>query len=66
MIGGSSISAGEHPWFGVILKQEKVHCGCSLITHTWCLTAAHCFAQENHQNLDNKYVLFFGKTSLGF
>lgn len=32
----------EYPWIGLIQIDERVQCGCSLITDRYVLTAAHC------------------------
>ncbi|CAG7824176.1 unnamed protein product [Allacma fusca] len=47
IVGGEAAGIGEFPWrCGMFFKQEdnsmKLFCGCSVISHSYILTAAHC------------------------
>ncbi|XP_062992935.1 tryptase gamma-like [Elgaria multicarinata webbii] len=46
IVGGQPSSEGAWPWQVSILKEDYVHCGGSLITDQWVLSAAHCFFEN--------------------
>jgi len=35
-------SPNVYPWVVALLRDSALHCGGSLITHEWVLTAGHC------------------------
>ncbi|XP_070586497.1 serine protease 27-like [Erythrolamprus reginae] len=48
IVGGTDSRDGEWPWQVSIKLNGEHHCGGSLITDQWILTASHCFSQINN------------------
>ncbi|XP_014359306.2 trypsin-1 isoform X2 [Papilio machaon] len=42
IVGGSPASANRYPWMARIVYDGQFHCGASLLTKDYVLTAAHC------------------------
>uniref|UniRef100_A0A671F7K6 Transmembrane protease serine n=1 Tax=Rhinolophus ferrumequinum TaxID=59479 RepID=A0A671F7K6_RHIFE len=55
--GGSAAQEGEWPWQASLKKNGQHHCGASLISEKYLVTAAHCFRKT--QNPRN-YTVSFG------
>jgi len=51
VIAGTTAVKGSWPWQIVIKKSGKKHCGGSLISPTWVLTAAHCINKVYYPTL---------------
>jgi len=64
IIGGSNIRPGEFPWLGFTLKGNEVHCGCSLLSPRWSISAAHCFEKQLLQMYEEIQRIFYGRSSL--
>lgn len=47
IVGGYETQVNEYPWLGLILNGQQVHCGSSLISDRYALTAAHCLQEFN-------------------
>ncbi|XP_038540493.1 transmembrane protease serine 11B-like protein isoform X1 [Canis lupus familiaris] len=55
--GGSNAQKGEWPWQATLKKNGQHHCGASLISERYLVTAAHCFQKtKNPKN----YTVSFG------
>ncbi|XP_074850081.1 transmembrane protease serine 11C-like [Carettochelys insculpta] len=52
VVGGvSSAEPGDWPW-QASLQQNNVHrCGATLVSNTWLVSAAHCFAQSSNPHV---------------
>ncbi|XP_076818054.1 trypsin-1-like [Clavelina lepadiformis] len=61
VVGGTSASLGELPWQGLAVVGASL-CGCSLLTSTWAVTAAHCTAGQYASSI----TLYFGFTDRSF
>ncbi|XP_049816504.1 trypsin alpha-like [Schistocerca nitens] len=42
VIGGSNASISDYPYQASLLRSDSHHCGASIISETWTLTAAQC------------------------
>ncbi|XP_035215385.1 venom prothrombin activator nigrarin-D-like isoform X2 [Stegodyphus dumicola] len=49
VIDGSRASPLSAPWMGMLsIDREPPFCGCTLISDSWIITAAHCFKSVNN------------------
>ncbi|XP_068963590.1 serine protease 33-like [Petaurus breviceps papuanus] len=61
IIGGENAHEGAWPW-QASLRHNKAHiCGATLISHSWVLTAAHCFSQPVQVS---QFQVVFGELQL--
>ncbi|XP_066536010.1 plasminogen activator, urokinase a [Hoplias malabaricus] len=60
IIGGFHSSIESQPWIASIFKRGLFHCGGTLISPCWVLTAAHCFTDGEGKDV-GKYTVFLGK-----
>ncbi|XP_076817679.1 trypsin-1-like isoform X1 [Clavelina lepadiformis] len=51
IVGGTSAAFGELPWQGYLTTSSGQYCGCSLLSSTWAITAAHCTAGSSATDL---------------
>lgn len=42
IIGGNPTVPNQFPWMVVVLEDNELNCGGTLINHEWVLTAGHC------------------------
>eukprot|EP00112_Aurelia_sp_Birch-Aquarium-sp1_P000951 Seg1092.7 transcript_id=Seg1092.7/GoldUCD/mRNA.D3Y31 product="Brain-specific serine protease 4" protein_id=Seg1092.7/GoldUCD/D3Y31 len=66
IVGGSEALKGQWPWMVAIAKKgspRNIHCGGTLITDRWVMSAAHCFKSESSRNPTN-WVLRVGERDL--
>lgn len=47
IVGGIETIPHEYPWVVALLRNEKIHCGATLITDRHVLTAGHCVKWTN-------------------
>jgi len=56
IIGGHDVDrSGKYPWQGSLQSYGRHDCGCSLISTTWAVTAAHCTTTSA-----SRYTVVFG------
>ncbi|KAM6220908.1 transmembrane protease serine 11B-like [Rhynchocyon petersi] len=48
IVNGEKTQEGAWPWQASMQWKGKQHCGASLISNKWLLSAAHCFAKRNN------------------
>lgn len=64
IVGGSEVPQGMFPWQVSVQHREGWHfCGGSLISPSWVLSAAHCFADSPMNRAEN-LVVMHGSRSL--
>ncbi|KAG9466964.1 hypothetical protein GDO78_015824 [Eleutherodactylus coqui] len=61
IVGGESSAPGEWPWQVSLQINGNAHCGGSLITDFWVLTAAHCFQMPLETSA---YTIYLGAYQL--
>jgi hypothetical protein len=64
VIGGGVASLAEYPWQAQISYKGKHHCGGTLLSRTWVLTAAHCVAGPDQLRQD--FTITLGEHSLSW
>ena len=66
IVGGVETEVSEYPWqAGLVDKgSSTVWCGGSLLNSKWVLTAAHCTAREQANNIQVRREEGGGKTSI--
>ncbi|XP_076802578.1 coagulation factor VII-like [Clavelina lepadiformis] len=47
--GGMRAAASAWPWMAEILFRGAAHCGATLISNRWMLSAAHCFSENSYR-----------------
>ncbi|XP_023087920.1 transmembrane protease serine 11D [Piliocolobus tephrosceles] len=57
IIGGTEAAEGSWPWQVSLRVNNAHHCGGSLISNTWILTAAHCFRSNSNPR---EWIATFG------
>uniref|UniRef100_A0A0D9QYU8 Transmembrane protease serine n=1 Tax=Chlorocebus sabaeus TaxID=60711 RepID=A0A0D9QYU8_CHLSB len=57
IIGGTEAEEGSWPWQVSLRVNNAHHCGGSLISNTWILTAAHCFRSNSNPR---EWIATFG------
>ena len=57
IVAGVKSQSGQWPWQVAIMKYGEFHCGGSLITPQWVVTAAHCV----YHNLASSFKIVAGK-----
>lgn len=68
LIGGEAIKKGQWPWlvslkskvvikkiFGILPVYRETWCGASLIADQWVMSAAHCFFDDNSEEIPAKF-----------
>ncbi|XP_068127203.1 transmembrane protease serine 11D-like [Hyperolius riggenbachi] len=50
IVGGTNAALGAWPWQASLRFNGNHKCGASLVSNTWLITAAHCFAQSKDVN----------------
>ncbi|XP_048864402.1 urokinase-type plasminogen activator-like [Brienomyrus brachyistius] len=63
IVGGSIIAVESHPWIASIFLKGRFHCGGTLISSCWVLTAAHCFVDDDHKKIEDM-TIFLGKNAI--
>ncbi|XP_018580076.1 trypsin-like [Anoplophora glabripennis] len=46
IVGGEATSIENHPYMVSVQRNDRHHCGGSIIASTWVVSAAHCFLRE--------------------
>ncbi|XP_071953066.1 uncharacterized protein [Antedon mediterranea] len=61
VIGGDEAKLGQYPWYGLMMVGGYSHCGSTLLTNEFAITASHCLIQ--HTNSVTKLEILFASIS---
>ncbi|XP_075384187.1 testisin-like [Tenrec ecaudatus] len=65
IVGGQDSQHGVWPWQGSLRFRRSHHCGATLLSHLWALTAAHCFRKSQEpRNWDIQFGELTSQPSL--
>ncbi|XP_075210149.1 venom protease-like [Lycorma delicatula] len=62
IVGGVQTKPHKYPWLTIILKDNKFHCGGSVINNKYILTAGHCVFDEKKQDITeiHRFIVVLG------
>ncbi|XP_069599482.1 transmembrane protease serine 11C-like isoform X2 [Ranitomeya imitator] len=61
IVGGTAAALGSWPWQASLRYNGNHKCGATLISHSWLVTAAHCFSKSRDVN---SWTVILGTISL--